>query len=63
MAAPIRDFSAVLNGMVTPLGNATVFFQYGASTSYGKITPGQEVSGSNPVAIQAALAGLSSNTL
>ncbi|MGV3664023.1 MAG: cadherin-like beta sandwich domain-containing protein, partial [Prosthecobacter sp.] len=66
-AAPVGTTTAVLQGTVNANGTpfpATVFFDYGLDTSYGRTaaaTPAS-ASGSSPVAVSAALRGLQSNT-
>ena len=65
-ASPVAQTSATLNAAVNPDG-ATVsdcHFEYGTSTSYGSSVPCASLpgSGSSPVAVSAAVAGLSANT-
>lgn len=63
-ASLITSTSATLNGTVNPNGAATTcYFQYGTTTSYGKVTPTQSKgSGTANVAVTAALTGLTANT-
>ncbi len=61
-ATGITDSSAVLRGTATPNGPGTVFFQYGTSTAFGSATPGQEIGGTSPVAIESPLSGLAPET-
>ncbi len=58
-ATAVADSSATLQGLATPNGAGTVFFQYGTTTSYGSATPGQEISGVAQLAITAPISGLS----
>ena len=60
-ATLVTDVSATLNGAVVPNSPVTVFFQYGRTNSYGQVTPGQNVSGTSSLPVQAALSGLSGN--
>lgn len=59
IANPVADTTATLRGTVTPNGNGTVFFQYGATTAYGNATAGVEVSGGTSIPVDASVAGLS----
>jgi choice-of-anchor C domain-containing protein len=61
--ADAGDRSAILAGTVTPNGEATVFFEYGTTESYGLVTPGTDVSGFDPVPVQALVTGLEPDTL
>jgi autotransporter-associated beta strand protein len=61
-AIAVTDTSAILEGSVLPNGRATVFFQYGPTPAYGSATPGQDISGTVPLTIQAPLSGLSQET-
>jgi hypothetical protein len=61
--ADAGDRSAILAGTVTPNGEATVFFEYGTSDSYGSVTPGIDVSGFDPVPVQALVTGLEPDML
>jgi hypothetical protein len=58
-ATGVTASTAILHGNATPNGPGTVFFQYGKTNAYGNATPGQEVSGTSSLAIQATLSGLS----
>ena len=58
----VTNSTAVLPGSALPNGPATVFFQYGPSTAYGSATPGQEIAGTNAIAIESLLSGLASET-
>jgi phospholipase C len=65
-ASGVTQTSATLNGTVNPNGGAVsdCRFEYGTSTSYGSsvaCTPSPG-SGSSPVAVSAAIAGLKANT-
>ncbi|WP_226895457.1 putative Ig domain-containing protein [Luteolibacter marinus] len=57
-ATEVTDASANLQGTASPNGAGTVFFQYGATTTYGSATQGQELSGGSGIPVTAALAGL-----
>jgi autotransporter-associated beta strand protein len=57
-ATGVTASTAILNGDATPNGPGTVFFQFGKTTAYGTATPGQEISGTSSLAIQATLSGL-----
>jgi len=63
-AESVGQTAATLTGTVTPDGTeAPYVFQYGTSTEYGLQTDQQTVpAGTDPVAVQAALAGLSAGT-
>jgi hypothetical protein len=56
--------TATLNGTVDPNGaEASYYFEYGTTTGYGVKSPTQSAgSGSDPVAVQATISGLSANT-
>jgi hypothetical protein len=56
--------TATLNGTVDPNGTETSYhFEYGTSTAYGLQSPTQTAgSGSDPVAVQATISGLTANT-
>jgi hypothetical protein len=64
LASSIGQTSSMLNGTATPNGSATnVFFQWGATTAYGSVTPSQPVgNGTSAVNASAVLDGLSPNT-
>jgi hypothetical protein len=54
---------ATINATVTANAvDASVHFEFGASTSYGQQTPAQHVRGVFPVAVESGLSGLSPNT-
>jgi hypothetical protein len=61
--ADAGDRSAILAGTVTPNGEATVFFEYGTSDSFGSVTPGIDVSGFVAVPVQTLVTGLEPDTL
>ncbi|MGD0452462.1 MAG: alkaline phosphatase family protein [Solirubrobacteraceae bacterium] len=65
-ASSVAQTSATLNATVNPDGAAVsdCHFEYGTSTSYGSSVPCASLpgSGSSPVAVSAAVAGLSANT-
>jgi len=61
-ALNLTDVSATIRGTVIPNGNATVFFQYGRTTSYGSTTSTQDVSGITPLVFQSVLQGLQGDT-
>src|SRR6185436_10718414 len=64
-ATGITRFSATLNGTVNPNGTSTTAtFQYGLTTGYGSQVTASPApgSGTSPVAVSAAIAGLSCNT-
>src|SRR5262249_31228212 len=62
-ATNIASFSATLNGLLNPRGStATVYFQYGLTTSYGSNTPMQTGPGNTVQAISANISGLSAST-
>jgi phosphodiesterase/alkaline phosphatase D-like protein len=59
-ASSVKDTSATLNGSVNPNGQATsVYFEYGATTSYGTKTPAASAgSGTSTKSVSAAVTGL-----
>jgi hypothetical protein len=61
-ATSVSTTSATLNGSVNPESRATTwYFEYGTSTSYGTQTAKKDAgSGSSPVAVSAAVTGLTS---
>jgi hypothetical protein len=60
----IASFSATLNGSVNPGGlTTTVYFQYGATTSYGHTTASQTKTGSTSQSVSANISGLSASHL
>jgi hypothetical protein len=60
--ANVTQTTATVTGTVDPNGADTTYhFEYGTSTSYGLSTADQVVSG-DPVAVQASLSGLTSDT-
>jgi hypothetical protein len=61
-ASTITPTSATLNGTVNPKGwPTTAWFQWGATTNYGNLTPVTDLgSGTTALALSAPLAGLSS---
>jgi hypothetical protein len=61
-ATSVTTSSATLNGTVNPSSRATTwYFDYGTSTSYGKQTAKKDAgSGTSPVAVSAAVTGLTS---
>ena len=63
-ADPVADTTATLNGTVDPNGEETSYtFEYGTTTDYGLTTEAQVVpAGDEPVAVTAALTGLSAET-
>ncbi len=63
-AYAVTQTSGILNSVINPNGSfATVWFEWGPTTSLGQITPSQSAgSGVNPVTISRALAGLSPYT-
>ncbi|HWX96169.1 MAG TPA: alkaline phosphatase family protein [Solirubrobacteraceae bacterium] len=65
-ATAVKQTAATLNGSVNPNGVAVsdCHFEYGSSSSYGSSAPCSPSpgSGSSPVAVSAALAGLKANT-
>ena len=63
-ATLIASFSATLNGAVDPHElTTTVYFQYGATTSYGNTTGSQTKSGNTYQNVSANISGLSANTV
>jgi hypothetical protein len=63
-ATSVTQNAATLNGTVDPQGEATTYhFDYGTTNAYGLQTAETPAGdGSGPVAVQAALAGLTGNT-
>lgn len=63
-ATTVTNDSAVFNGTVNPEGrNATYYFQYGTTTSYGLQTaPASAGAGTSDVAVNSEVAGLMPNT-
>jgi choice-of-anchor C domain-containing protein len=61
-ATGVTRNAATLEGSVVPNGAATVYFEYGTSTSFGFSTAPQQVSGSGHVPITSALSNLLSGT-
>ncbi|MDP3297216.1 MAG: fibronectin type III domain-containing protein, partial [Thermodesulfovibrionia bacterium] len=63
-ATNINGDSATLNATVNPNGSAaTVYFEWGTTTSYGNSTPSQSIgSGTSNVNVASNLTGLSPNT-
>jgi hypothetical protein len=58
-ATNVASFSATLNGSVNPRGStATIYFQYGLTTSYGTNTPVQTRNGNTVRDITANISGL-----
>ncbi|MBE7495334.1 MAG: hypothetical protein HS117_10330 [Verrucomicrobiaceae bacterium] len=58
-ATHYTEFSARLNGNVLPAGEAsTAYFEYGLATSYGNVTPAQEIGSSGVIAVQQVVSGL-----
>jgi hypothetical protein len=63
-ATKIASFSAALNSSVNPNGSTTtVYFQWGATTSYGHNTPKQTQTGNTYRNIPANISGLSASHL
>jgi len=64
-ASKVTADTAVLDGTVNPMGQATTyFFQYGTTTAYGKNTPiGNAGAGTKGIKVSAAVTGLVPNTL
>ncbi len=59
----IASYSATLNGSLDPHGlTTTVYFQYGATTSYGLTTIPQTKTGNTYQAVSANLSGLTTST-
>jgi hypothetical protein len=55
--------AATVSGTVGPNGSRTSYvFEYGTTTSFGSISPADDVAGSSLVPVAASLTGLSSNT-
>src|SRR3954464_2088641 len=62
-ASSIGPTSATVAGSVDPNGAGTTYhFEYGTSTSYGLTTADQTADGDDPVAVQATLNGLTTDT-
>jgi hypothetical protein len=62
-ASYIASFSATLNGSVDPHGlTATVYFQYGTTTSYGLTTAIQSKTGNTYQNVTASTGGLTAST-
>ncbi|HEX5490195.1 MAG TPA: PQQ-binding-like beta-propeller repeat protein [Candidatus Udaeobacter sp.] len=62
-ATHIGSFSARLHGSLNPHGlAATVYFQYGTTTSYGSTTANQTKSGNTYQNVVASISGLTANT-
>ena len=60
----VASFSATLNGSLDPHGlTATVYFQYGTTTSYGLTTAIQSRTGNTYQNVAANISGLSANTV
>ena len=59
-ASSVTSTSATLNGTVNPGGSATtVYFEYGATTAYGTVTPTQSIgAGTSSVAVAQFISGL-----
>ena len=63
-ATLVASFSATLNGTADPHGLPTnVYFQYGATTSYGLTTAPQSHTGNAYLSISANIRGLTANTV
>src|SRR6202020_3287679 len=64
-ATKIHNFSAKLNGVVSPNGSRTAYvFQYGLTTAYGLQTSGHNAgAGTKDVAASETIAGLSPGTV
>jgi autotransporter-associated beta strand protein len=63
LASDITPVAALLHATVVPPGGATVAFEYGLTTAYGYVTQDQEVSGTGPVQVEAAVDALASATI
>src|SRR5262249_40357712 len=62
-ATLIASYSGTLNGMVDPHGlSTTVYFQYGATTSYGLTTSVQTKSGNTYQNLSVNISGLDANS-
>ena len=60
----ITETSADLNGTVDPNGSPTTYhFEYGTTAGYGLTTPEGTAEGSGPTAVEAAISGLTRNTV
>src|SRR5438093_1237338 len=63
-ATLIASFSATLNGSLNPHGlTTTVYFQYGATTSYGSTTASQTKTGNTYLNINATISSLMASTV
>ncbi|HEY5197418.1 MAG TPA: FG-GAP-like repeat-containing protein [Solirubrobacteraceae bacterium] len=63
VASGVTESAASLAGTVGPNGSPTAYtFEYGTSTSFGSLTPGDSVAGSSAVPVSAALTGLAGDT-
>ena len=63
-ATLIASFSATLNGSLNPHGlTTTVYFQYGATTSYGSTTASQTKTGNTYLNINANISSLMASTV
>jgi hypothetical protein len=62
-ATGVGTTNATLTGTVDPDGVPTTYhFEYGTTTNYGLTTPVQTATGTEPVAVQAAITGLTADT-
>ena len=62
-ATNVASVSATLNGAVNPHGlTATVYFQYGTTTSYGHNTANQSFNGNAMQSVNASISGLIAST-
>jgi len=62
-ATNVASFAATLNGVLDPHGLSTsVYFQYGTTTSYGRVTAVQSHTGNSFRNIVASIGGLGGNT-
>jgi phosphodiesterase/alkaline phosphatase D-like protein len=61
-ATDVNDVAATLHGTVVPNSPVSARFEYGRTNSYGDVTSWQSVSGTAPVALQAALTNLAGDT-
>jgi autotransporter-associated beta strand protein len=59
----LTSTAAVLHGTVNPHGNAMACFEYGLTTDYGNKTTPQEVSGAEPINLEATLNRLMGGTV
>src|SRR5438034_8037826 len=63
-ATLIASFSATLNGSLDPHGlTTTVYFQYGATTSYGSTTASQTKTGNTNLNVTANISSLTASTV